>query len=150
MPASKRSPKLDDELVEWLCEGKTLRAFARHAGISWVTVYNWMNDDPDLSERVARARLIGEEAIVGEMQEIADEGDEDDVQHRKLKLWMREKRLVWSNPQRYGQKQQIQQTVEHKNTLSDTERAVRIKQLLAKAGPQVTAEIGPVKDEDAS
>ena len=82
------------------------------------------------------------------MRDIADsrdKSDPDDVQHRKLQLWMREKLLVWQNRARYGAKQQIEQRIEHTTrALSDTERAIRIKQLLDKAAgkkPQLEVEV---------
>jgi len=71
-----------------------------------------------------------------EIQEIADtpSGLTDDVQHRKLQIYAREKRLVWNNPGRYGSKVQLGGAVGLPPVqLSDAERATRVKQLLDKA-----------------
>ena len=57
-----------------------------------------------------------------------------------------ERRLAWSNPAVYGKNQRIEQRVEVEHTvrMPDTERDVRIKQLLDKAAgkkPQLEIEV---------
>jgi hypothetical protein len=114
-----------------------------------------MKRDPNLAARVEQARQLGCIAIEDEMRDIADsrdKSDPDDVQHRKLQLWMREKLLVWHDRARYGAKQQINQKVEHTVVLSDTERQIRIKQLLDKAAgkrPQLAVEVHEDEPSDA-
>ena len=86
-----------------------------------------------------------------EIQEIADtpSGLTDDVQHRKLQIYAREKRLVWNNPGRYGSKVQLGGAVGLPPVqLSDAERATRIKQLLDKADSNGTVKRLHVEVED--
>lgn len=85
------------------------------------TAYNWMDSDPDFAARFARARESAKAFVADEMVEIADTrmegatvtvietgtGDEkrverrvtteDQVHHRRLRLWAREKLLsIWA------------------------------------------------------
>jgi len=143
---TKRTKKLEEELLLWVSEGKTIRAFCREHKINSATIYNWTTSDARLSQRLACAREVGEMMIEGELQEIADTPTDhrDDVAHRKLQCWAREKRLVWSNPGRYGSKTQIGGAVGLPPVqLTDTERMTRIQQLIDKANggqPRITVE----------
>lgn len=152
--STKRTKKLDDALVAWLSNGKTLRKFCEEPNTpTWRTIYNWMLDDQEYSARLARAREAGAQMIEDQIEEIADSrdmNDPDDVQHRKLRIYAREKRLTWNNPEKYGKKQQIEQKVEHV-VLTDTERSVRVQQLLDKAKgktPQIEVVIEDDEDEE--
>lgn len=131
---TKRTPELIDHLLLWLADGKTLRAWCREQVIHQSTVYDWIEADEDLSRRVVRAKERGALAIEDEMMEIADTPSthEDDVQHRKVQLWAREKRLAWNNPAKYGMKTQIGGAADLPPVqLSEDERVARIQQLLA-------------------
>ncbi len=156
---SRFSEELFNDLLLHLEDGRTLSTFCVERKLGRRTVYDWMKRDPNLAARVEQARRLGCLAIEDEMREIADsrdKSDPDDVQHRKLQLWMREKLLVWHDRARYGAKQQIEQRIEHTTrALSDIERAVRVKQLLEKAGfeivdkPQVVVEVHEDEPSDA-
>jgi hypothetical protein len=141
---TKRTKKLIDDLLEHVASGLTVRSFLMDRKIASSTFYSWVDADHRLSVQLARAKEIGCMTIEDEMMQIADSRDAtdaDDVQHRKVRLWMREKRLIWNNPERYGANSRVQVggSVKHLVQLSDTERVVRIKQLLTKA--QVEVEI---------
>ena len=127
----KHSPELIDELVDWIASGQTLRAFCREPGKpAWRTVYDWIEADPELAARIARARDLGADAIAEEALAIADtpmEGvtlttDEkgtketrgDMLGHRKLQVETRLKLLAKWNPKKYGDK--IEQT--HKGAVA--------------------------------
>lgn len=134
-----------DDLFAWVAEGKTIRQFSIQKKHSLRGIYNYF-DRPEIAAKLARARELGEQAIIDEMSDIADGrdlDDPDDIAHRKLRLWMREKRLVWMNPSKYAQRKQVEKTTTHKIQLSDTERELRIKQLLEKArkGPEIKVSI---------
>ena len=133
---TKRTKKLEEELLLWVAEGKTIRAFCREHDINSATIYNWTTVDALLSQRLARAREAGAMMIEDEIQAISDTptGLPDDVQHRKLQIYAREKRLVWNNPGRYGSKVQVGGAVGLPPVqLTDVERVTRIQQLLDKA-----------------
>lgn len=143
-----------DNALEWLANGGTVRQFCIKHEHSMTQVYERLRS-PDISDKVARAREVGEQAIIDEMIEIADTASkhEDDVAHRKLQLWMREKRLVWSSPDKYGQKKQHEHRHAHAHLhqLSDVEREIRIQQLLDKARvPRVEVEVNPEETEETT
>ncbi len=121
-PSSSVPKDTADQIIEWISSGDTLRAFCRQEGMPhYGTVYNWINKDADFAERFARARDIGEEVIIQECLEIADdarndwmdkfnkEGDVDGrkfdaehVQRSKLRIETRLKLLAKWNPKKYG------------------------------------------------
>ena len=152
---SRFSEEQFNDLLLHLEEGKTLSTFCVERQLGRRTVYDWMKRDPNLAARVEQARRLGCLAIEDEMRDIADsrdKSDPDDVQHRRLQLWMREKLLVWHDRARYGAKQQIENRVTHRVELSDVEREVRIKQLLDKAAgkkPQLDVEVHEDEPSDA-
>lgn len=106
--------------ITWIAEGKTLREFCRQEGMPhYSTVYDWMDKDADFAQRIARARLIGEEVIHQECLSIADNTQSgvivtekpdgstetktsDMLEHRKLRIDTRLKLLAKWNPKKYG------------------------------------------------
>lgn len=116
-----------DDLVEWISSGETLRDWCRKNSFSSSTVYDWINSDTVLFERIARAREAGEEIIAQECMEIADDATNDwmeqrgqdgeaigwklngdHVQRSKLRIETRLKLLAKWNPRKWGEKQQIE------------------------------------------
>jgi hypothetical protein len=90
-----------DELVTWIGEGKTLRAFCRQEGYpSKSTIYSIIEADSVLSGLIARAREEGHDAIAEECLEIAD--TEKDANIGKLRVWTRLQLLAKWNPKKYG------------------------------------------------
>ncbi len=156
---SKKTPLRVNNLLEFLCNGGTISGWCRTIdAVRLSSVYKWLDEDEELGRQVARARRVGCDVIEQEMIEIADNPTiidavslagkpikivhPDDVGDRKLKLWMREKRLAWNDGDRYGAKVQIDKTVTHKlRELLPEERTRRIAELQEKArvkGPQIT------------
>lgn len=100
------------ELIQWISEGKTLRAYSRQPGKpSYGTVYDWIEDDKEIASLFARARIKGQDAIADECVEIAD--TEEDPNRAKVRIWTRLQLLAKWNPKKYGEK--IQQ--EHSGEL---------------------------------
>ena len=105
-----------------ISDGDTLREVCREADMpAWRTVYDWMKAQPDFAARIARARELGEEAILADALRIADtpiigvsktlksDGsveakEEDMLGHRKLQIETRLKLLAKWNPKKYGDK----------------------------------------------
>lgn len=119
------------EICARIADGEPLRAICRDEGMPpWRTVYAWMEANEEFSARIARARIIGREAILEDTLLIANETEEgirleksesgvkevreDMLGHRKLKIETRFKLLAKWDPAKYGEK--IQQ--EHSGTLS--------------------------------
>ena len=114
-----------DEIASTICglvlNGVPLRQVCRMPGMpAWRTVYDWCDDHPLFSARLAQARDLGFDALAEEALEIADTpvmghkqvmGDdkttttvEDMLGHRKLQIETRLKLLACWNPKKYGNK----------------------------------------------
>lgn len=117
------SIQLEEDIVEWISEGKTLREFCRKPeNPSKSTVYDWMNRYPEFSGRIARARDDGFDEIAEECLEIADDATNDwetrqnkdgseyeslnpeVVNRSRLRIDTRLKLLAKWNPKKYGDK----------------------------------------------
>jgi hypothetical protein len=102
------------EVLHWIGQGKTLRAYCRQEGKpSYRTIYDWLDKDEDLASRFARARDLGEEQIAQELLEIADDDSKDvsgelqmpnnvAVNRSKLRIETRLKLLAIWNPKKYA------------------------------------------------
>ena len=107
-------------IVDLLSDGVTLRAICRmNNAPSWTTVYDWMDEDADFALRIARARVLGFDAIAEDSVDIADDGkkdfvtvikrgvesvvfDKEHVQRSKLRVWTRLQLLAKWSPEKYG------------------------------------------------
>ena len=116
-----RTEAVVEELLAWIEDGKTLRAFCRQPGKPrHAAVYEWLASDVAFSRRFARAREVGFDAIaeealeiadtqiVGEIEKVGPDGTtitrEDMLGHRKLQVEARLKLLAKWDPKRYGEK----------------------------------------------
>jgi hypothetical protein len=92
-----------NQVVAWIAEGKTLRAFCRQEGKpAYTTIYAWMKKDADFAERIARARDSGHDSIADECLEIIDTAK--DANLGKAQVWTRLQLLAKWNPKKYGDK----------------------------------------------
>ena len=122
--ALKDSPEIRERIITGISEGIPLAVICREDGMpSVTTVWNWEQEDHQLSESIARARLIGFDAIAAEALRIADTpviGEEitdsedgrtikraDMLGHRKLQVETRLKLLAKWDPKRYGDRPEI-------------------------------------------
>lgn len=118
---SRYTVALGEAICAELSEGKPLRVICREMSVPWSTVYNWKDDHPTFAARLARARELGEAAIVEECLDIADDAgqdytdtdrgpalDREHIQRSKLRVETRLKLLAIWNPTKYGPK--IEQT----------------------------------------
>lgn len=108
--ASKRTPEVEERIIEGLTDGVPLRVLCRQDDIpSWRTVYDWINADADFASRVAYARDLGFEAIAEDILDIADgtPAISDHVQRSKMRIDTRLKLLACWSPKRYGNKQDV-------------------------------------------
>lgn len=125
---SRRSPEIIDEIIERLSTGEPLRQICRDEHMPhWNTVYDWTDADAELSGRIARARDKGEEAILQQCLEIADQPppltamgstDSGAVQHQKLRIETRLKLLAKWNPRKWGEKVDLNHGVQPENPLA--------------------------------
>lgn len=113
----------EDAIIKWISQGKTLRDYCRQKDCpSNQIVYKWLDESKEFSERFARARLDGYDAIAQETLAIADDGQNDwmerlgedgkpvgwklngeHVQRSKLRIETRLKLLAKWDPKRYGE-----------------------------------------------
>lgn len=113
-----------DQICERIANGEPLRAICRDEGMpAWQTVYGWIAINQEFSERIARARDVGFDAIAEECLEIADESafdaiegedgtlraNSEVIQRSKLRVETRLKLLSKWSPKRYGDR--IQQEI---------------------------------------
>jgi hypothetical protein len=114
---STYTDKAGDEIVRRLSDGETLRAICRDEHMpAWQTVYSWIDINPDFSERIARAREVGFDAIAADTLALIDEkperhdtqfGDRVDpgyVAWQKNRVEQRMKLLAKWSPKLYGDK----------------------------------------------
>ena len=113
-----RPTKYTEELVAEICDrvanGTPLREICREEDKpSWVTFYNWLCADNELSLRFARSRELGTDAIAEDAIAILDtiperiDGGRMDsayVQWQRNRVEYRLKLLAKWNPKRYGDK----------------------------------------------
>ena len=114
----KRTAKLEDEIVERISRGETLRSICRDKHMPvWQAVYQWMDKDEVFAGRIARAREVGYDAIAEQTVDIADEdmptlpsGGRDGaaVQHAKLRIETRLKLLAKWSPKKYGERTHLE------------------------------------------
>ena len=115
-PVEQPDQKIVEELLDWISDGKTLRAFCRIEGKpAWRTIYHWLDKDPEFLARIAHARDMGADAIAEECLEIIDTMpmtaggdnprlDSAHVAWMKNRIEARLKLLSKWNPKKYGDK----------------------------------------------
>lgn len=130
---TKLNQQVLQTIVERLSNGEPLAAICRDEGMPATrTVRDWINNDPDVSAAIARAREDGEDYLAAECLLIADtpvEGvtekmelqaqpdgtskmvvverrREDMLGHRKLRIETRLKLLAKWNPRKWGERMQ--------------------------------------------
>jgi len=104
--------KIKEQLVAWLSAGKTLQDFCRQEQMpAFRTIYNWQDADDIFAANIARARIVGHDAIAEdclhladkEPLEVFDEGgnkryDPGSIAWRKMQIETRLKLLAKWNP----------------------------------------------------
>ena len=107
-PALTKAPEpLASEVITWLAQGKTLTAFSSRQGKpDRVTVFRWIQADPEFAQRYREAREAGLEAMFEQCGEIADIEPETPVQAawRRYQIDTKLKILRMANPAKYGEK----------------------------------------------
>lgn len=67
------------------------------------TVYDWMDEQPDVSAAIARARVVGFDKIAADGLAIVDDKEEDPAS-RRVRSEYRLKLLAKWDPKRYGER----------------------------------------------
>lgn len=100
-------PKFSEELFDNICEriadGESLSAICRNEDMpNAATVFRWLGNDADLSDRYARARETQADNFVDEIVAIADEAE--DAQLARLQIDARKWVAGKMRPKKYGDK----------------------------------------------
>jgi len=115
------SVELADKICEWISQGKPLAELCRQDGMpNRSTVYDWMNENPDFDQRIARARRVGYDEIAEDCIKIADDTSQDSIltEHgeipnkewiarSKVRIETRLKLLSKWSPKLYGDKMDV-------------------------------------------
>jgi len=75
--------KLERTILDGIASGKTLRRLCREAQLNYSTVYKRMARDPAFAEQMAKARMIGFDAIAEEILDIVDQTEGDWTERTK-------------------------------------------------------------------
>lgn len=117
LPAHRPSSYTDEEadaLCRWIAEGKSLRSWCLHTGREAFTVYSWLRQRPDFASRYAQAHDDRSDSLADEIIEIADAVADTDsiaaVQAAKLRVETRKWVSAKLRPQKWGDKQVIENT----------------------------------------
>lgn len=111
---STYTPEIVAVICERIANGEPLRQICRDDGMpGWVAVYDWMHKYPEFGEHIARARILGHEAIAQETLAIIDAEpertamgniDTGHVQWSRNRVEQRLKLLAKWSPKLYGDK----------------------------------------------
>lgn len=150
MPNTYQPADYMGAILEWVSEGKTLRAYCKQAGKpSFNVVYKWLREDEQFAADMTLARECGADVIAEEALAIADtqeqairtkEGPlgtetvvEDALGHRKLRVWTRLQLLAKWNPKKYGDRTTLAGDKDNPlipAQLTDEERAAKIAAIM--------------------
>lgn len=103
-----------ETVLDHAIEGKSIKTLINSdpRGVTYGRFMQWLKRDTERFAQYEEAREIGAEAIMEEMKEIADGlTTMEDVQRSQLRVNVRKIELQAWNRKRYGDKQQIEQTV---------------------------------------
>lgn len=68
-----RNPLMEEHILSELARGRTLAEICEELEISRAAIYKWCDGDDDFTERYAKARAIGWDAIADDCIRIADD-----------------------------------------------------------------------------
>lgn len=136
MPAGRPSTYTDELAIEFcsrLVDGTSVRTVCKSEDMPVTsTIFKWLSEKPEFSERYAKAKSMAVEALAEECFDIADDGTNDwmeindkegecvgykinseSIQRSRLRVDTRKWYLSKIAPSKYGEKQQIEQKVTH-------------------------------------
>jgi cytidylate kinase len=105
---AKPTEKQKTDFLEFLTEGKAFYDSANKVGLDKGVFYRLCANDSDFDELVSRAQERGQNALIDDCRELADQADETNYNAIKLKIWERQWTAGRRAPRKYGDK--IEQT----------------------------------------
>ena len=105
MPRTGRPSKYSEELADAICtrlaQGESMRSVCRDEDMPVMdTMWRWIREKEDFSEQYARAKQESADAIIEDILDIADEGE--DVARDRLRIDARKWVASKLKPKKYG------------------------------------------------
>lgn len=135
------TPEIKDTILGRISSGESLNKILKSSGFpKYRTVLEWLEADEDFARRYARAREDQADTLADELMAIVDEQPPADEHGKSDSAWVAWQRnridaRKWVasklKPKKYGERQQIDQTVTV--TLTDAQVEARLAQLIEKA-----------------
>ena len=132
MPAGRPSMYTEELAIEFcsrLLDGTSVRKVCEQDDMpSRDTIFRWIATNPEFSDQYAKAKELSAEALAEDIFDIADDNafdytegkdgelrvNNDAIQRARLRVDVRKWYLSKIVPKKYGERQQIEQTVTHK------------------------------------
>jgi hypothetical protein len=109
---SKFKQETADRILELMRTPMSLRRACLAVGINHTTVMNWRRDNEDFANQYMKTRLDQVEAYVDEVIDISDQATPEDFQVARLRTDKRQWYASKVAPKLYGDKLQVDQTVQ--------------------------------------
>ena len=109
MPVAKHTPELENEIILYISEGKSLTSWCKEHKTNIRTIYDWFDKNPAFDQAYARARLAQVDYLAEEILDISDDLTIPDT-HKRIMVESRKWYAGKLNQQKYGDKQQIELT----------------------------------------
>lgn len=101
---TKKTPELVQKIAELLIQGNSLASICRRDDMpSYVTVWNWENEDPDFLNLSLGARARGADFIADDIMRITDDMNIDPA-HKRIMVDARLRLIGKWNRKVYGEK----------------------------------------------
>lgn len=117
LPAHRPSDYSEEKglsLCQWITDGGSLRKWCKQTGVAPMTVYRWMGESALFREQYARAHEDRTDTLAEEMIDISDEVAGTDsiaaVQAAKLRIETRKWIAAKLKPQKWGDRQVVENT----------------------------------------
>ena len=87
---TKRTPQIEDAILDGFADGHSLRDMCRAHGISRSTFHGWKNADPDFAHRYEDAQAAHADSLVDDCMAIVDDpgdrGDPDRFRRARMRM----------------------------------------------------------------
>ena len=105
------TPEIAKEIIDRLLNGESLVKIAEDERMpSRVTIYNWMDRDPDFCTKCARAREGLADYLVDEIEKLARSATKDNIEVVKLQISVAQWRAMKMAPRQYGDRRTTELT----------------------------------------
>lgn len=102
---SDYTEEVADSICAEIMEGRSLRAICSANDMpNRATVHRWLSQHEEFATKYARARDIQADLLFEDMQDVADEGNPEDVQRARLRVMTMQWRAAKLAPKKYGDK----------------------------------------------